>query len=62
MKCITCKAPNADNGEGWNGECGDCADKTYALETCRECFSDLKQDEVVHCSGCKAELRENSEA
>jgi hypothetical protein len=29
--CRTCGGPN-DNGEGWDGECGDCADRTAAEE------------------------------
>jgi hypothetical protein len=25
--CIICGEPNADNGEGWDGVCGNCADR-----------------------------------
>lgn len=30
--CRTCGDPNADNGEGFDGECGSCADKAFAAE------------------------------
>lgn len=30
--CSACKSPGADNGEGWNGMCGDCADKADGWE------------------------------
>ena len=29
--CITCGDTNADNGEGFDGECGSCSDKTDQL-------------------------------
>lgn len=29
--CRTCGDPS-DNGEGWDGECGNCADRTYRRE------------------------------
>lgn len=29
--CRTCGAPNND-GEGWDDECGNCADRTYRAE------------------------------
>lgn len=33
--CRTCEAATLDDGEGWNGECGNCADRSYARE-CEE--------------------------
>lgn len=29
--CRTCAEPS-DNGEGWDGECGNCADRTWHAE------------------------------
>jgi hypothetical protein len=29
--CRTCRASTGD-GEGWDGECGNCADRSYAAE------------------------------
>lgn len=30
--CRTCEEATLDDGEGWDGECGNCADRTYAAE------------------------------
>lgn len=32
--CRTCGEPS-DNGEGWDGECGNCADRTYRRQAPR---------------------------
>ncbi|UUZ75474.1 hypothetical protein LP414_27550 [Polaromonas sp. P1(28)-13] len=54
MKCRTCSQPDADNGEGWDGECGNCADATYGREvddSRHECGLDR-----TFCNGCDVEL------
>lgn len=30
--CRTCEVATLDDGEGWDGECGNCADRTYNVE------------------------------
>lgn len=32
--CRTCGQPYEDGGDGYDGECPDCADKTYQAEEC----------------------------
>jgi DNA-directed RNA polymerase subunit RPC12/RpoP len=32
VKCRTCGATYSEFGDGWEGECPDCADRTYAKE------------------------------
>lgn len=31
-RCRTCSATYPEAGDGWEGECGNCADKTYLAE------------------------------
>lgn len=36
QKCRTCGDRYPDAGDGWDGECPDCADKTYLRENPEE--------------------------
>lgn len=40
--CRTCEEATLDDGEGWDGECGNCADRTYARERCPNCDAFLQ--------------------
>lgn len=56
--CRTCKENLLDDGEGYDGECGDCADKTEGKRssTCTVCHEDItrdEDDEWVHSDGDK---------
>lgn len=45
-RCRTCGDRYPDAGDGWDGECGNCADRTYVAEFGDE-FSD--DDRCNHC-------------
>jgi hypothetical protein len=56
--CRTCKENLLDDGEGYDGECGDCADKTEGKRssTCTVCHEEItrdEDDEWVHSDGDK---------
>jgi hypothetical protein len=41
------------NGEGWNGLCGQCADKAEGLTvSCEHCGTTSSRDEDQHCTQC----------
>lgn len=48
-KCRTCKKPNT-SGEGYDGECGDCADKQYAHDQ-----GEHRVETDPDCAACKGE-------
>jgi hypothetical protein len=56
--CRTCKENLLDDGEGYDGECGDCADKTEGKRSstctvCHEAITRDEDDEWVHSDGDK---------
>lgn len=51
-KCDDCGAPT-DDGEGYDGKCGNCADKEHADEACSTCGDALGEDSYEGmCSDC----------
>jgi predicted RNA-binding Zn-ribbon protein involved in translation (DUF1610 family) len=57
--CAVCGGPN-DDGEGWNGRCGGCADATEEMvgTACPGCGTKLTDAsmEGFRCPGCGAEI------
>lgn len=45
-RCRTCGDRYPDAGDGWEGECGDCADRTYIAEEQAEARDDLRETVV----------------
>lgn len=45
-KCRTCGDP-ADDGEGWDGECGNCADRTYRREVGDDWMTDQSEVDAL---------------
>lgn len=51
--CRTCLEDYDGYGDGWDGECPDCADQTYNLEFCKECGEEKDEFGPGLCPECK---------
>lgn len=54
IRCRTCGQTYSEFGDGWDGECPECADKTYAAE----CGTDEIEVEAVIIQGPWDTLKE----
>lgn len=57
--CSECHDATLDDGEGWDGKCGNCADRDACTE-CSEVLHDADR-EVGLCPGCQEDEEEPSD-
>lgn len=56
QRCSTEGCENlCDDGEGWDGLCGECADRQAALEHCDDCGEELEESQIGRCDNCRGE-------